>query len=110
MAELKDGSDLPLSLGLLLDSSASMADALQKTQIAAIDFLFLTLGERDRAFVVDFDSEPRLIQPMTGDLESVGRQIVRPQAGGYTALCDALVFSLVQMQSESALTCALQLM
>lgn len=36
---------------------------------------------------------------MTGDLDAAGRQIVRPQAGGYTALCDALVYSLVQMQS-----------
>ena len=96
---VKDGSELPLSLGLLLDSSASMADVLRQTQIAAIDFLFLTLGEQDRAFLVDFDSEPRLVQPLTGDLEAVGRKIVRLQPGGYTALCDALVYSLVQMQS-----------
>jgi VWFA-related protein len=96
---LKDGSELALSLGLLLDSSASMADVMRDVQIAAIDFLFLTLGEQDRAFLVDFDSEPRLVQPLTGDLEAVGRKIVRLQPGGYTALCDALVYSLVQMQS-----------
>ena len=99
LADLKDGSELPLSLGLLLDSSASMADDLRQAQIAAIDFLFLTLDVDDQAFVVDFDSEPRLIQPMTGDLAAAGRQLVRPQAGGYTALCDALVYSLVQMQA-----------
>jgi Ca-activated chloride channel homolog len=96
---LNDGSDLPLSLGLLLDSSASMADVMRDVQIAAVDFLFLTLSGEDRAFLVDFDSEPRLVQPLTGDLQAVGRKIVRLQPGGYTALCDALVFSLVQMQS-----------
>jgi len=99
LADVKDGSELPLSLGLLIDSSASMADVLRQAQIAAIDFLFLTLDDGDQTFVVDFDSEPRLIQPMTGDLPTAGRQIVRPQAGGYTALCDALVYSMVQMQS-----------
>jgi VWFA-related protein len=99
VAEVKDGSELPLSLGLLLDSSASMADVLRDTEIAAIDFLFLTLGEGDRAMLVDFDSQPRLAQPLTSDLDAVGREVVRLEADGYTALCDALVFSLVQMQT-----------
>jgi len=99
VAAVKDGSDLPLSLGLLLDSSASMADELRDVEIAAIDFLFLTLGEGDQAMLVDFDSKPRLAQPLTGDLDSVARQVVRLRADGYTALCDALVFSLVQMQT-----------
>ena len=100
VAAVKDGSGLPLSLGLLLDSSASMADDLRQTEIAAIDFLFLTLDrERDRAFLVDFDSEPRLVEPLTGDLDAIGRKLVKLQPGGYTALSDALVYALVQMQS-----------
>ena len=93
-------NDQRLSLGLLLDSSASMADDLRQTEIAAIDFLFLTLDrERDRAFLVDFDSEPRLVEPLTGDLDAIGRKLVKLQPGGYTALSDALVYALVQMQS-----------
>ena len=100
LAAVRDGAELPLTLGLLLDSSASMTDVLEQIQIAAIDFLFLTLDpERDRAFLVDFDSTPRLAQPLTGDRDAVGREIMRLQPGGYTALCDALVYSLVQMQS-----------
>jgi len=100
VAAVKDGSGLPLSLGLLLDSSASMAEDLRQTEIAAIDFLFLTLDrERDRAFLVDFDSEPRLVEPLTGDLDAIGRKLVKLQPGGYTALSDALVYALVQMQS-----------
>ena len=77
-----------------------MADDLRQTEIAAIDFLFLTLDrDRDHAFLVDFDSVPRLVEPLTGDLDALGHEIVKLQPGGYTALADALVFSLVQMQS-----------
>ncbi|HEX2252760.1 MAG TPA: VWA domain-containing protein [Thermoanaerobaculia bacterium] len=95
---VRDGSDLPLTLGLLIDSSASMADDLRRVQTAAIDFLFTTLGEQDSAFLVDFDSEPRLAHPLTSDRSAIGAEIARLRAGGYTALYDALVFSLVQMQ------------
>lgn len=98
VAAVHAAADLPLSLGLLLDSSASMADAMQRTQIAAVDFLYTTLGDDDRAFLVDFDSTPRLVQPLTGDLAAVAEGIVATRADGYTALCDALVFSLVEMQ------------
>lgn len=97
---LRDASEMPLSLGLLLDSSASMADDLRRVETAAIDFLYLTLEPgQDRAFLVDFDSEPRLVQPMTGELDEVARKAVKLRPDGYTALCDALVFSLVQMQT-----------
>lgn len=98
LAAVHDAAEMPLSLGLLLDSSASMADLLQRTQIAAVDFLFTTLGEDDRAFLVDFDSTPRLAQRLTGDLRAVASKVVETRADGYTALCDALVFSLVEMQ------------
>jgi VWFA-related protein len=100
LAEVKDASELPLSLGLLVDSSASMAGSMRQVAIAAVDFLFLTLREgTDRAFLVDFDTEPRLVQSLTSDLESVARPIVRLRADGYTALCDAIVYSLVQMRT-----------
>lgn len=98
IAAVHDAADMPLSLGLLLDSSASMIDVMQRTQIAAIDFLYTTLGEDDRAFLVDFDSTPRLAQPLTGDLAAIAARVVATRADGYTALCDALVFSLVEMQ------------
>jgi Ca-activated chloride channel homolog len=98
IAAVHDAADLPLSLGLLLDSSASMADVMQRTQIAAIDFLYTTLGENDRAFLVDFDSTPRLVQPLTSDMAAIAGRVMKTRADGYTALCDALVFSLVEMQ------------
>jgi len=99
IAAVRPGAEMPLSLGLLLDSSASMADSMRRVQTAAIDFLYLTLEEEDRAFFVDFDTVPKLAQSLTGDLEAVGRKIVRTRADGYTALSDALVFGLVHTQS-----------
>ncbi|HEX2164503.1 MAG TPA: VWA domain-containing protein, partial [Thermoanaerobaculia bacterium] len=98
IAAVHDGSGQPLSVGLLLDSSASMADLMQRTQIAAVDFLYTTLDEGDRAFLVDFDSTPRLAAPLTSDLAALGAAVVDSRADGWTALCDALVFSLVEIQ------------
>jgi VWFA-related protein len=98
IAAVHDAAHMPLSLGLLLDSSASKAEVMQRTQIAAVDFLYTTLGENDRAFLVDFDSTARLAQPLTGDFAAIAAKVMKTRADGYTALCDALVFSLVEMQ------------
>ncbi|GMU67015.1 MAG: hypothetical protein AMXMBFR36_32890 [Acidobacteriota bacterium] len=95
---VRDGSELPLTLGLAIDSSASLYEEIAEVQGAAIDFLALTLEERDRAFVVDFDSEPRLAADLTGSLGDLTAAIGSLRPGGSTALCDALVYSLARLQ------------
>jgi Ca-activated chloride channel family protein len=67
-------------------------------QGAAIDFLALTLEASDRAFVVDFDREPRLAADLTGSLGDLTAAIGSLHPGGSTALCDALVYSLARLQ------------
>ena len=99
IADFRPGAEVPLSLGLLIDTSASMTPALRAAQTAAIDFLLLTLeGEEDRAFVVGFDARPLLVQPLTAERDELVDAIASLRAGGTSALCDAVVFSLVQMQ------------
>lgn len=52
-------TDLPLRIGLLLDTSNSIRNRLQFQQEAAIDFLHLVLRRRkDQAFLMTFDNEP----------------------------------------------------
>ncbi len=96
-----DASDLPITLGMAIDSSASMFVKLPGVQRAATDFLRSTFREQDRAFVVDFDSEPRLARATTGDLNRIITAIDGLEASGRTALWESLVFSLVQLQGIS---------
>lgn len=98
VAEFAEGEGMPLSAGLLLDGSASMLPVLEHSQSAAIDFLLLGLGQEDRAFVAAFNERPRMLQEMTRDRRALVRAVAGLRAGGTSALCDAVVWSLVQMQ------------
>ncbi|MEM7052802.1 MAG: VWA domain-containing protein [Acidobacteriota bacterium] len=98
LEDFRPGTEMPLKLGLLLDTSASMTPALRAVQTAAIDFLLVALQEEDQAFLVDFKETPRLAQSLTGDRRALVQAIAKLRAGGTSALCDALIYSLVQMQ------------
>lgn len=85
---------LPLAVGVLLDTSGSMAGAMVETQKAASDFLRSVMTPRDRSFAVSFARRPRLEMPPTDDVEAVIEAINGIPAIGDTALHDALVHSL----------------
>jgi VWFA-related protein len=85
-------TDLPLRVGLLLDTSNSIRPRLQFEQDAAIDFLYNVLRpEKDLAFVMTFDSQPQVVQSYTNDVEKLHKVISAQRAGGGTALYDAMV-------------------
>lgn len=88
--------DLPLSLGLVIDTSESMWPLMLETKQAGAEFLVDTLEEGDRAFLVDFDTRPRLAQGLTGDLRTLLNRFAGLEAGGFTALYDAVVFAMLQ--------------
>jgi VWFA-related protein len=84
-------SDLPLRIGMLLDTSNSIRDRLKFEQDAANNFLFSVLRRtKDEAFVMTFDDEPQLLQRFTGDAGQLRDQILRTRAGGGTAVYDAI--------------------
>jgi VWFA-related protein len=86
--------NLPLTVGILLDTSGSMRNSLVQAQAAAAEFLRGVMTPRDRSFAVSFASRPRLDMPPTDDVEAVVRSFEDLQAVGDTALHDALVHSL----------------
>lgn len=98
ISTFSSAEDLPLTLGMAIDSSASMFVKLPGIQQAAIDFLHSTFSEQDRVFVVDFDSEPRLVRTTTNSLQRVEQSIDSLEADGRTALWESIAFSLVQLQ------------
>jgi len=84
-------SDLPLRIGMLLDTSNSVRDRIKFEQDASVSFLFSVLRRnRDQAFVMTFDDEPQILQPFTSDTGALRDQIVGTRAGGGTAIYDAI--------------------
>ena len=90
-------TNLPLRIGVLIDTSNSIRDRLHFEEEAAVDFLQETLRPgKDLAFVVAFDVEPQLLQDYTDDVDKLAQGTRNLQAGGGTALYDAIFFACKQ--------------
>lgn len=85
-------TDLPLRIGLLLDTSNSIHSRLKFEKQAAFDFLFHILRPgKDLAFLMTFDTHPQMQQGFTSNLSLLRRAIFSQRAGGGTALYDAII-------------------
>ncbi|HYU34163.1 MAG TPA: VWA domain-containing protein [Thermoanaerobaculia bacterium] len=101
IAGFDDAGSSPLSLGLAFDSSASMFLKLPDVREAARTLLTGGLSSHDRALLVDFDSAPRLVTPITGQLGTVSAGLDTMRADGGSNLFEAIVFSLQKLQGVS---------
>jgi Ca-activated chloride channel homolog len=90
-------SNLPLRIGVLMDTSNSIRPRLEFEKEAAMDFLdeVLRPGE-DEAFLVSFDVEPVLLADYTNDVGKLSDAIRSLTAGGGTGLFDALYYACQQ--------------
>ena len=93
-------NDIPLSLGLAVDSSDSVLPIWRDLRTVAASFIGSSLSPGDRAFLVDFDDSVRLLQPLTGDKTFLVGALGRLIPFGGTALNDGLLFSLLQYGRE----------
>jgi VWFA-related protein len=95
--ELTQFSDerVPVSLGLVVDTSGSMAGTkMHEAQSALHRFLYDLLDKQDEIFVYRFSSTPRLLQGWTTDREILGRALDRLTPSGGTAMYDAVAEAL----------------
>jgi VWFA-related protein len=84
-------TNLPLRVGLLIDTSTSIRRRFEFEQQAAIEFILDNVHPRsDRAFVMGFDVAPDLKQDWTNDLDKLESGINALRPGGGTALYDAV--------------------
>jgi len=84
-------TDLPLRIGVLLDTSNSIRPRLEFEKDAAVDFLSRVIRRnQDLAFLMTFDNEPQVIQDYTDNLDLLTSAIREQRAGGGTALRDAI--------------------
>jgi len=92
--EFRAQTDLPLYVGLLIDSSNSIRDRFKFEKDAASEFLYDIIRPRsDAAFVLAFDEQWELTQDFTGDLDKLRNGVKSIQAGGGTALWDAVFYA-----------------
>jgi Ca-activated chloride channel family protein len=90
--------NLPLSIGLAIDTSGSMQRRMDEAQKAGAQFFKRVMKKGDRAFLVAFDEEPQLVQkwsPRTGDMHA---GLAKLRAEDTTALYDAVIFALYNFQ------------
>jgi len=83
-------TNLPLRVGIMLDTSSSIRQRFQFEQDSAIEFFLQILHRGDRAFVEGFDIQTDLAQDFTNNVDLLNQGIRRLRPGGGTALFDAL--------------------
>jgi Ca-activated chloride channel family protein len=84
-------TNLPLRVGLLIDTSSSIHSRFSFEQTAAIDFLQSVLRpKRDEAFVMGFDTTPELTQGYTDNVDRLAQGIHTLKSNGGTAMFDAV--------------------
>src|SRR5258708_2697127 len=83
--------DLPLALGLLIDSSGSVHGRFDFEQPAATSFLEHTIRRGfDKAFVVGFNTKSQMTQDFTDNVTLLSAGVHNLKDGGGTALYDAV--------------------
>ena len=90
-----DDERVPVSLGIALDTSASMDDRKMEAARNALDrFLYDLLGPDDQIFLYRFSDRPVLLQDWTTSRDRLNRAIRNIRGQGGTALYDAVAESL----------------
>lgn len=89
----------PMHIGLLLDTSGSMADDLKDSRSAAIKFVN-TLDHAADVTLVDFDTEVRVARFSPQDYPRLVERIRGRKPDGWTALYDAIGVYLNGAQSQ----------
>jgi Ca-activated chloride channel homolog len=94
---VQEAADVPLVLGLVVDSSSSMGPVIDETRQAAHRFLDGLLAPGDRALLVEIDTRSRLVHGLTGDADRLASAFEELEIGGDTALYDAIALGVTEL-------------
>jgi Ca-activated chloride channel family protein len=84
--------DVPVSIGILIDSSGSMYDKRAAVDTASLNLVRLS-NSQDEAFLVDFSSEAYIDQDFTNSIPKLQQGLSFIRSSGGTALYDAVIAS-----------------
>ncbi len=91
--------NLPISMVIMVDTSASMEEKVQVAQQAAIRFT-KTLRPVDLAQIVQFNDRTTTLQPFTNDHADLEAAILETETSGPTALHNALYIALKDLTKD----------
>lgn len=83
-------TNLPLRVGIMLDTSSSIRQRFQFEQDSAFEFLLQIIHRNDRAFIEGFDVSVDVTQGFTNNIDALNQGVRKLRPGGGTALYDAL--------------------
>ncbi len=89
--------DAPVSLGVIFDSSGSMASKMDRAKDAVIEF-FKTANPTDEFFMITFSDEPELIADFTSSVDDIQSKLVFAVPRKRTALLDAIYMGISKMR------------
>jgi Ca-activated chloride channel family protein len=89
--------DVPISIGIILDISGSMADKVDRLREAVNQFCEAA-NPHDEFFLIEFSDEPRLAVDFTDSSAEIEKDVVFTQAKGKTSLLDAIHMGLQKMK------------
>jgi Ca-activated chloride channel homolog len=90
--------DVPVSIGVIFDLSASMVNKVGKAKEAALQF-FKTANPQDEFFLVSFNERAELMSTFTNVVEDQQSRLLSSSAKGRTALLDGIYLGLSEMKS-----------
>lgn len=93
-------TNLPVTIALCVDTSASVKIKLAFEQEAAIDFLYSVMRPTDKALLLEFDTGVTLLHDFTSNPNDIVREIKSLRAGGGTSLYDAIYLISEQKMLE----------
>jgi len=89
--------DAPVSLGVIFDSSGSMASKMDRAKDAVIEF-FKTANPQDEFFMITFSDEPEAVSDFTSSVDEIQNKLVFAVPRHRTALLDAIYMGVTKMR------------
>jgi Ca-activated chloride channel family protein len=101
IVSFRNESQLPLRLGLVIDTSNSVTERFRFEQAAAAKFLKSVMTDKDdQAFVVGVNNSVLVVQDFTADQSQAGHAIEQLAPGGGTALWDAVGYAAEKLAAH----------
>lgn len=89
--------DAPVSLGVIFDSSGSMATKMDRAKEAVVQF-FKTANPQDEFFLITFSDEPEVVSDFTSSVDDIQSKLLYTLPRRRTALLDAIYMGISKMR------------